>query len=86
MNRKEKRYQECPWYVRLWRRRWYLMIPIWATQSYFVPWRNPKNGKLAHNHPYKPFWQAWSIAVGTAHSKMRWYYTWDEVFNKHTKI
>lgn len=76
------RYQESPWYIRLWRRRWYLMIPWWTFQFMRHPWVDPKTGRLAHDHPYNSFKVAWSIAHGTADVKMNWTYTWDEVMNK----
>jgi hypothetical protein len=75
--KEEIRYQDCPWYVRLWRRRWYLMVPIWTIQYFKTPWTN-EDGSLGEES-----WNTWSlsysIAVGEAQGKMRWYYTMDEV-------
>lgn len=71
MRKKSNRYQNQPWYIRLWRRRWYLMIPYWACRWYF-------------KHPdfidYS-FKNAWGLATGDAQVRMQWWYDWDEVFN-----
>ena len=60
------RYQEQRWYVKLWRRRWYLLIPWDAWR-----WRGCK--EIIH---------PWHLAVGVAQGKMEWYYTMEEVFGK----
>ena len=60
-----KRYQECRWYEKLWRRRHYLRIPLNAISIW---WKS--NEKFKH---------AWSIAHGMADFMMGWYYTQEEV-------
>lgn len=66
----ELRYQHAPWYVKLWRRRWYAYIPIeafklwWIDQHTTDPW-GPK------------FW--WGTAVGSAQMRMNWVYAFDEL-------
>lgn len=73
------RYQDCPWYVRLWRRRWYLCIPWWTWNFKGGEWVNPDTGELAKEDPYTSWHLAWKLAIGTAQGKMEWYYTWEEV-------
>lgn len=51
-----KRYQECPLLIRIFRMRWYLVVPWWALKT-----------------------NNWSLAVGLAHCKMRYLWTWEEV-------
>lgn len=74
-----KRYQDCPWYVRLWRRRWYLLVPWWTLRFRFTPWVEPDTGEIVKDEPYNSWETSWKIALGTATGKMNWYYTWDEV-------
>ena len=61
----KKRYQDQPWYIRLWRRRYYIPIP-WKA---FKMWVGSK----------ERFGLCWSLAVGMAQADMSWYYTWEEV-------
>jgi len=62
------RYQNQPWYIKLWRRRWYLPIPYRAVRIYLrtsrddMSWRN-----------------CWGLAKGLAQGPMEWWYTMDEV-------
>lgn len=73
-----KRFQECSWYEKLWRYRWYLMIPWWTVKFWKTPWVDDDEN-LAEDEPWNTWTISWSIAVGTAQVKMEWYYTWDEV-------
>ena len=60
-----KRFQECNRIEKIWRYRWYLLIPF----KFFYHYRKtPFNSNLM-----------WSILVGKAHSKMKWYFTSEEV-------
>jgi len=67
-SRMSKRFQDQPWYVKLWRYRWYLKVP-YDTLNY---WRNGKfhNGELG---------LCYSMAMGEAHYRMNWLYTLEEV-------
>lgn len=64
-----KRFQNQPLYIRLWRRRHYWYVPIDAFRTW---WYN-------RNDPDMDFQICWGIAVGSAQLKMKWYYTWDEI-------
>jgi len=61
------RFQNQPWYIKLWRYRWYLYIPIEAVIGY------------AWNRGELSFTMCWHISVGSAHIKMNWVYTLDEI-------
>lgn len=65
------RYQNQPWYIRLWRRRWYLVIPYSAITSWW--------SQLCTHDPIT-FKHCWGIAIGLTHMQMKWYYTSEEVF------
>jgi len=60
------RYQNQPWHIKLWRRRFYLPIPFNALS-------------LKISHPEDPMALHWRLAIGLAQSKMKWYYDWEEV-------
>lgn len=68
------RYQNCRWYVRLWRRRHYLVIPYEAVRL----WGNDEVG----SHPFSFYW-GW--AIGEADVRMEWTYSLDEVDRELTK-
>ena len=68
----ENRYQNQPWHIKLWRRRYYIMIPYLALSFWF------KSKKY-----YFKF--CWSVSVGLVQSKMKWYYTTEEVFGRIKK-
>lgn len=68
------RFQNQPWYIRLWRRRYYFNVPFDAISNW---WRTRKVPALNFG-----FGNCWSIAVGTSHFKMKWYYTSDELKEK----
>jgi len=72
------RYQDSPWYVRLWRRRWYLTIPFWTFQNWRSLWRE-NDGSLAKEDPWLTWNLAYAIAIGEAQAQMHWYYTMEEV-------
>jgi len=61
---RDPRYQFQPWYVKVWRRRHYLMIPCVAVSIWLK------------GHDTWP--HAWSIAIGTAQIKMQWTWKVDE--------
>ena len=69
MDDNEKRYQNCKWYEKLWRRRWYFLIPF-STISIYL--KTLDDEELT-------FRICWTIATGTVQMKMLWYYDWKEV-------
>ena len=87
-----KRFQECNWIIKTWRYRWYLTIPF-----YFIFYRylkfikigidEIKDGKIVDSgKSYKPSaYELWSLCIGMVQSKMKWYYTSEEVFGKYNK-
>ena len=64
----KNRFQDQPWYVKLWRYRWYLKVPFDTVRIYFA------NKKFVEDKLYF----AYSLAMGEAHIKMNWLYTMDE--------
>jgi hypothetical protein len=64
------RYQNQPWHIKLWRNRWTLMVPVWFLRSIGKKY---SDGSVLHPK------FVWSICRGTAHHKMDWWYTMDEV-------
>ncbi len=70
------RYQNQPWYVKLWRRRWYLTIPHTAVRL----WRSERKRDLRDDLDWRmTFSQCWGLAKGLAQGPMLWWHTWDEV-------
>ena len=75
-----KRFQECPWYIKLWRYRWYLAIPFMA----FDMWvKNVLDQPFDEDLPFK---NAWGIATGIVQMKMGWYYTSEEIKEKFDRL
>jgi hypothetical protein len=68
MSDKQDRYQYQPWYIKLWRRRHYILIPF----SAFKMWARGVFDKCQ-------FRFCWSIAKGIAQCNMNWVYDWEEV-------
>lgn len=62
-----KRYQVQPWYIKLWRRRWYLAIPYWTLNAWL-------KGATAEF----PIRVLWGLYTAMAQTKMDWYYTLEE--------
>ena len=73
------RFQNKPWYIKLWRYRWYIPIPFKATRSWLhgliLDIKEPIH---SHNRALS-FKTCWSIHVGMAQGDMEWFYTMDEV-------
>lgn len=67
-SRISNRFQDQPWYVKIWRYRWYLKVPFDVVRIYFAN----------KNFCDKNFYFAYSLAMGEAHIKMNWLYTMDE--------
>lgn len=74
MNMEEKRYQDCSLIVKIWRRRFYFLIPYEAIRFFFL---NSLHAKSSDD--LIDFRSCWSIAIGLAQSRMNWTYSWEEV-------
>jgi hypothetical protein len=68
----DNRFQFQPWYVKLWRLRYYLLIPYEALINYM-------RGSGS-------FRMAWSIAIGEAQIEMEWWWTSEEVMERLKRI
>jgi hypothetical protein len=72
----EKRYQNCSWYEKLWRRRHYISVP-WVG---FKIWWHERRRPLDDEDDWRmTFGQCVGLAKGLAQAKMNWVYDWDEV-------
>jgi hypothetical protein len=91
-----KRYQECNRLEKLWRCRWYLLLPFkWFWCNYIKPIKIIET-KFDENHNLyirkdEIGWtpkgkMLWSILVGTTQTKMNWYYTMEEVREHITRL
>jgi hypothetical protein len=65
-----KRYQECSWYVKLWRCRHYWSVPFYTVRTHFRQMIRRPDG----------FWNTWGIYVGLAQVEMNYVYTSEEAF------
>lgn len=65
-----KRFQECNRIVKIWRYRWYLLIPFKFAYSYILI-------NKIHNH--YDFDLIWGMEKANAQIKMKWYHTNEEV-------
>ena len=80
-----KRYQQCNWLEKLWRRRWYLAVPFMTIFKTVTKERiyedEEVDGKLVHTDHYITYgYKNWyRICIGIAQTKMKYYYTHDEV-------
>ena len=68
VDRMTDRFQDQPWYIKLWRYRHYLRIPYSTIIYRYRSKIAEKNWKFAYD-----------LAVGDAQIKMDWLYTLDEV-------
>jgi len=76
----EKRFQYCSWYVKLWRRRYYFLVPYEAIKFYFL------NSLYARkSDDLLDFRTCCHITLGLACCKMKWYYTHEEVRERMKK-
>ena len=84
MNRAERkadRYQYQPWYVKLWRRRHYISIPLSTWRMYWASQAESESRAVRHTRQLS--WRnAWSIAIGLAQVKMNWLHDWSEIRRK----
>ncbi len=70
------RFQSQPWYIKLWRLRWRLVVPFEALWL-FAKWallRSP----CALGH-------AWDMAVGLSDMRMRYWLTWREILARESR-
>jgi len=87
--KKEKRYQECNKIEKLWRRRWYLLVPFkWLFHSIFGTFKiyhdEWEGDDLIHTDKYHVSRgkNLWKLLISIAQHKMKWYYTMEEVKEK----
>jgi hypothetical protein len=88
---KNKRFQDSSFIVKIWRYRYYLVIPFkYFWFNHIKPMKvietmfNEESGFVEdtdniHNPKGK---ELWSILIGRAQHKMKWYWTSEEVFNR----
>lgn len=81
----EVRFQDCPWYIQVWRYRWYLQIPFMAIYYRFTPWVWKADSERVHVVEFSTWKEAWGMAVGDAQCRMNWLYTFDEIFGDDFK-
>jgi hypothetical protein len=62
------RFQDQPWYIKLWRLRWYIPVSYQTVRIYLA------NRKKID----KDLYFAYSLAMGEAHYKMKWLYSLEE--------
>ena len=73
---KSNRFQDQPWHIKLWRYRYYILIPYWATRMWlFENFKDPLSFK-----------NCWSIAIGLAQINMEWLYSWEESKQRLNKL
>jgi hypothetical protein len=84
-----KRYQECNWIVKIFRMRFYLLVPfIFFWRSVFNPLKSYldkiENDKLIQTDEYVILKgkELWKVLIGSAQFKMKYYYTSEEVFER----
>lgn len=72
----DDRFQNQPWYIKLWRFRHYLGIPFDAIHIFYHEqireMRDPDDWRMR-------FSDCWSMAIGSAQLPMKWYYHSDEL-------
>jgi len=77
MNR-DNRYQNQPWYVRLWRRRHYLRVPF-DFLRYQLRSNQAKDAFFGDCAPGERRRFNWGLAIGCAQVRMNWVYDWEEI-------
>jgi hypothetical protein len=74
-----ERYQHQPWYIKLWRRRFYLK----AYYYWLVGLHHTDAIDSEHKMPWKRYQRfRWDMEIGSAQFEMGYYYTLDEVKEK----
>jgi hypothetical protein len=78
---KQDRFQYQPWYIKLWRYRWYLLIPL----DIFKMWLYNKTSKdFIPPNPYS-LQNYCDIAIGSAQIKMKWVYDFEDLTFRRPK-
>lgn len=69
-----KRFQECNKIEKFWRYRWYLLLPlVWLRIKFStLISKNVEDLNMTNKN-------IWKLSKGLMQSKMKWYYTMDEV-------
>jgi len=82
-----KRYQECNKICKIWRLRWYILIPFLTFYYYFIKkvriYSDVQNDNyIIHTNHYElaSFKLCYNLAIGNMQIKMKYYYTSEEVF------
>ena len=88
MHDNKDRFQWQPWYIKLWRCRWYLLVPYYTFKS----WWPVRNKVIIHNgKEYQPegFKNLWNVNIGLTDCRTERYWTAEEMkngfVNKHRK-
>ena len=71
-----KRFQECNKIEKFWRYRWYLLLPfVWLRIKFSIlTTKNTEELGMTNRN-------IWKLSKGLMQSKMKWYYTMDEVMS-----
>ena len=88
-----KRFQECNKITKIWRYRWYLLIPfhyIFPTIKRQKIWEDEYDEENETIRPTGNFHYSdkklrWRLAKSHAQTKMNWFYTTEEVFENIKK-
>jgi len=81
-----KRFQDCNKLEKIWRYRWYILIPFqWVWYSSIIPLKiyqdKLENNEIIHTDECHIIRGRllWKILKGNIQSNMNWYYTFEEV-------
>jgi len=90
LGKMEKRFQECSLVIKIFRYRWYLLIPFkWFYFMFLRSFKvyeteiDKKRGCVVDTGViYNPRGKKlWSLLIGVAQGNMKWYYSSEEVFD-----
>jgi len=71
-----ERFQYQPWYIKLYRYRYYLLVPTLS----FKMWVKAKTIKLEDDEDYRAtLKECFRLAIGLQQVKMKWLYDWEDV-------
>lgn len=80
----KKRYKDCSKLEKIWRHRWFIILPFMAVYRYLFANRvyisREEDGKNVHTNEYErmSFNMWWQICRGNIDIKMKHYYTQEE--------
>ncbi len=82
-----KKFQDCNRITKLWRLRWYLLLPFqWLWSMYVKPIVVWDVSFKQTGEKWSPRGKnLWSLLKGSAHGKMRWVWTHEEVMERFRK-